>query len=262
MTPEYSDYIVYVDESGDHGMRSIHQEYPVFSLAFCIFKKSDYVFDIDPSLNFLKSKYWGHWDVVLHEHDIRKNRSDDWSFLTDGKLRNSFLSDINTLIEESKIYIIASVIHKKDLTKYPSLQNPYELAMFFCMERLNDWLINKNQTGRIIQVHFESRGKNEDSKLKDDFRQIRNNTPTSEPSRTDFSKITYRMRFLDKKVNSTGLQLADLVVRPIGLHSFKPDQPNRAFEIINNKFITLNNGYYQGKCLKIFPDLQNKEKPR
>ena len=70
------------------------------------------------------------------------------------------------------------------------------------------------------------------------------------------------MRFLDKKVNSTGLQLADLVARPIGLHSFKPDQPNRAFEIINNKFITLNNGYYQRKCLKIFPDLQNEEKPR
>jgi hypothetical protein len=29
-----SDYIVYVDESGDHGLVSVDPEYPVFVLAF------------------------------------------------------------------------------------------------------------------------------------------------------------------------------------------------------------------------------------
>ena len=251
---EYSDYIVYVDESGDHGLKSIDPEYPIFCLAFCIFKKSDYIFKVIPDLNYLKSKFWGHGDVVLHEHDIRKNRTGDWSILTDDKLRDCLIYDIDLLFKKSNIYMISSVINKTDLTMYHSMQNPYELAMLFCMERLNDWLVDQNQSGRIIQVHFESRGKNEDRLLKDKFQEIRNNTPTSAPLKTDFSKITYRMRFLDKKVNSTGLQLADLAARPIGLHGFRPDQPNRAFNTINKKFITLNNGYNQGKCLKIFPN--------
>jgi hypothetical protein len=37
---EYGDYIVYVDESGDHGLRSMDPNYPLFVLAFCIFDKS------------------------------------------------------------------------------------------------------------------------------------------------------------------------------------------------------------------------------
>ena len=39
---EFSDYIVYVDESGDHSLTSIDKEFPVFSLSFCVVKKSQY----------------------------------------------------------------------------------------------------------------------------------------------------------------------------------------------------------------------------
>ncbi len=38
----FSDYIIYVDESGDHSLESIDKEYPVFVLAFCIFNKKIY----------------------------------------------------------------------------------------------------------------------------------------------------------------------------------------------------------------------------
>jgi len=36
----FSDFIVYVDESGDHGLKTVDQNYPVFALAFCVFTKS------------------------------------------------------------------------------------------------------------------------------------------------------------------------------------------------------------------------------
>lgn len=42
--------------------------------------------------------------------------------------------------------------------------------------------------------------------------------------------------FSDKKVMLSGLQLADLVARPIGLNLLKPEQPNRAFNILKKKF--------------------------
>ena len=35
----FSDYIVYVDESGDHSLINIDANYPVFVLAFGVFHK-------------------------------------------------------------------------------------------------------------------------------------------------------------------------------------------------------------------------------
>ena len=35
--PSFDDYIVFVDESGDHGMESIDANYPVFVLVFCVY---------------------------------------------------------------------------------------------------------------------------------------------------------------------------------------------------------------------------------
>lgn len=32
------DYIIYVDESGDHGLQNIDPDYPVFVLSFCCFR--------------------------------------------------------------------------------------------------------------------------------------------------------------------------------------------------------------------------------
>jgi hypothetical protein len=44
--------------------------------------------------------------------------------------------------------------------------------------------------------------------------------------------LPFEILFADKKVMSTGLQLADLVARPIGLHTLRPEQPNKAFDVL------------------------------
>jgi hypothetical protein len=41
--------------------------------------------------------------------------------------------------------------------------------------------------------------------------------------------------FVDKKSNSSGLQLADLMARPIGLKVLRPMQDNRAFDVLRPK---------------------------
>jgi hypothetical protein len=60
----FSDYIVYVDESGDHSLQSVDPNFPVFSLVFCIFKKSDFVETVVPVVQRLKFDFWGHDAVV------------------------------------------------------------------------------------------------------------------------------------------------------------------------------------------------------
>ncbi|WP_375143534.1 DUF3800 domain-containing protein [Bradyrhizobium sp. CCGUVB14] len=53
----FSDYVVYVDESGDHSLQSIDPNFPVFSLAFCVFRKSDFVETVVPSVQRLKFEF-------------------------------------------------------------------------------------------------------------------------------------------------------------------------------------------------------------
>ena len=70
----FSDYVVYVDERGDHSLASIDPDYPVFVLALCIFHKRHYSEKIIPAVEKLKFNYFGHDSVVLHENEIRKQK--------------------------------------------------------------------------------------------------------------------------------------------------------------------------------------------
>ena len=106
----------------------------------------------------------------------------------------------------------------------------------------------------------ECRGKKEDAELELEFRRVCDGS-------NRFGKILpFDILFSDKKAMSTGLQLADLVARPIGLNKLKPRQQNRAFDLLKYKFYCdqgregVGSGY-EGVGLKIFPTPKS-EKPR
>lgn len=66
-------------------------------------------------------------------------------------------------------------------------------------------------------------------------------------------KLPFKLVIADKKTNSEGLQLADLVARPIGLSVLRPEQSNRAAQILESKFYCNSRGQKEGFGLKIFP---------
>src|SRR5690606_3723233 len=78
--------------------------------------------------------------------------------------------------------------------------------------------------------------------------------------------LPFEILFADKKAMSSGLQLADLVARPIGLSILRPGQENRAFEVLKQKFYCeggrdcVGTGY-DGFGLRIYPTPES-EKPR
>ena len=59
--------------------------------------------------------------------------------------------------------------------------------------------------------------------------------------------------FVSKSANVPGLQIADLVARPIGRHVLNPQQPNRAFDVIKSKLNCNPIGDPHGWGLKVFP---------
>lgn len=244
---EFSDYIVFVDESGDHGLQRINPEYPVFVLAFCIFHKESYTRAVVPAVQGLKFDFWGHDAIVLHSHEIRKAKG-DFSILLNADTRTRFIDRVNDLIETSDFTLIAAVIDKERLVRrYAYPDDPYEIALAFCMERLQRFLRDRGQSNRKTHLLVECRGKTEDDKLELEFRRICDGgNRVGEMRNLD-------IRFVDKKHNSPGLQVADLAAYPVGRHIIKPDQPNRAYEIIEGKLRRGPEGQVRGYGLKVFP---------
>ena len=244
---QFSDYIVYVDESGDHGLVSIDPEYPVFVLVFCIFQKQEYIDNITPALGRFKMQFWGHSEVVLHEHDIRKPKN-EFTILFDASVRQTFMKELNHLISSTSFTMVASVIDKKKLiSQYSKPDNPYEISLSFGLERVFRHLDDIGQSNRQTPVVVERRGKREDEELELSFRRIRDGANYLN------KKLPYDLVIIDKKANSTGLQIADLTARPIGIKTLRPNQPNRAYDIIMQKLRKSPKGGIRGWGLKIFP---------
>ncbi len=236
----FSDYIVYVDESGDHGLKSIDVSYPVFVLTFCVIAKADYTQWVVPAVQQFKFDFWGHDSVVLHEHEIRKTTGPFTILRGDPELRARFYDRLNGLMKEVPFKLFAAVIDKAKLrSKYSDPWNPYEIALKFCMEQLFKLLNRKEEHSRTVHVVFESRGRREDAELELEFRRIAANDRQWGYVRFDFTRFDFQPVFMSKSANSTGLQLADLTARPIGLRCWRPEQANRAFEIISPKLAKL-----------------------
>lgn len=244
---DYSDYVVFVDESGDHGLESIDSYYPVFVLIFCIFEKSSYANIVVPKVEAFKFKHFGHDAVILHERDIRKQLV-PFVFLKNHKRRDEFMGELSSLIDGIRFTIIATVIDKKKLTKSSaSTKNPYGLALEFCLERTFEFLRDKNQHNRVTHIVVEKRGRREDDELELDFRRV------CDGGNYRGNKLNFKIVFADKKINSAGLQIADLIARPIGLKVARPEQPNRAQDIIEKKFRKNDAGEFVGRGFKVFP---------
>jgi hypothetical protein len=241
---EHGDYIIFVDESGDHGLQKIDKCYPIFVLVFVLVEKKIYAEKIIPAFLNLKFKYWGHDQVIFHEYDIRKGkglfrllRNND--NLNDN-LKENFLNELSALMQDCPFEFISAVIKKEELKdKYTTPFNPYQIAMLFCMEQALARLKCNEQKGKSTHLIIEARGAKEDKELELEFRRICGNQGSWGYKKPDFKEVPFELVFGDKKSNSIGLQLADLIARPIGLKCLRPTQANRASEAIKEKQLSV-----------------------
>lgn len=104
------------------------------------------------------------------------------------------------------------------------------------------FLNRRNQTSKTT-ITFEARGKKEDKDLELTFLRL---------TQSEEYQGRFDIKILPKISNCTGLQLADLVARPIGRHVLNPEQPNRAFNIIEKKLDKVY-GMTKGYGIKVFP---------
>lgn len=243
---EFSDYIVYVDESGDHSLTSINPDYPVFVLCFCIINKEKYLQQIVPELQRLKMQTFGHDQIIIHEHDLRKKKGDFCQL--NKELREQFMEGLSAVMDDADLTIVAVVIEKeRHLQKYTNPYHPYHLALQFGLERIYSFLKEREQHDKITHVIFEERGPKEDMELELEFRRVRDGQNRAK------KLLPFNIVMASKKSNSTGLQLADITARPLGLSVLRPEQKNQALDIIKKKLYRGRFDCVTGNGLKVFP---------
>jgi Protein of unknown function (DUF3800) len=232
----FCNYIIYADESGSPVLAADREDFPVFVLVFMIVRKEHYIQSLVPAVQALKFRYVGHDQLILHERDIRR-QSGQFAFLqVDRKLRETFVSELTEIVQAADIEIVCAIIDKAKLgQRYSNPWSPYDLALTFCMEKAGTVLQKKGQGGSIVNVVFEARGANEDRHLELEFRRIADGNPKIGKATHGVAQCEWRPLFVDKRANSTGLQIADLAARPLGLGHLRPDQPNRATDILRSK---------------------------
>lgn len=81
----------------------------------------------------------------------------------------------------------------------------------------------------MTHLVVERRGKREDDELELEFRRI------TDGANYFNQPLPLAIEFADRKANFTGMQLADLVARPVGFQVLRLGQPNLAFEVLKPK---------------------------
>lgn len=180
---------------------------------------------IIPKVAELKLTYWDHEGVNLHSRDIRK-REGPFSFMMRKEYRDSFLSDLSSLMNESDYTVFVTAIDKiSHLKKWgKKAENPYTVALKNCVEDITSFLRQSGENE--LPLIAEARGKNEDGDLENAFYKIIN----------EHTDIGWSLVFQNKLNNIAGIQLADLVAHPAARSVLKPEQKNQAWDIVKEKF--------------------------
>ena len=239
----FSEFIAYGDESGTATFGKIEADFPAVGLAFCVFRVEDYVREVVPQVQALKFRYFGHDQVVLHESDVRRGQG-QFKFGSPVEW-NAFMGDLDALIKGLPMTVVATVVDQRELRhRHAKSLDAYDLALRCCVEQLIEKIEAEDQTGPRPEIHVvaEARSAERDRVALDRFR---DGLPNAGPLATPPSAWV-NLRFAHKQANSSGLQIADLVARPIVLQVLRPDQPNRAWDAIAPKMHASGGGWLAG----------------
>lgn len=229
-------YYLYLDESGDHSLTIIDREYPIFVLAGVIIHRLE-ISDITNDLRNYKISLFNNAKIILHTADIYRNRKGFERLKDDASFRGRFYRETNNLIKKIKFTLIACIIDKEALLeKYGKFAyNPYDLSLTCILERYYYFLYEKKEVGLIAA---ESRNKALNSRLKLTYEKIYNNGIVYEKRKITSYQVRRKFRgfkFINKRKNIPGLQIADLCASPIG-RTYIGKEIKEDYKIIESKF--------------------------
>ncbi|MBC8179896.1 DUF3800 domain-containing protein [candidate division KSB1 bacterium] len=224
--------VLFLDESGDHSLIKIDDQYPMFVLAGVMMDREYHDTQAVKIMKGLKQSLFRRTDIIFHTADISRNKN-GFERLKETEFRNQFYGALNNMMAELKYMIVAVAIKKHEHNKKYGLAalDPYLLSLECIVERFVFECGDNNKQGLIVA---ESRNSILDNELELAYLNLKIQG-TRYIKATQIKERIKQFTIRDKKENLPGLQIADLVASPIGRFilkkKIKPD-----FEIIKNKF--------------------------
>jgi Protein of unknown function (DUF3800) len=242
--------ILFLDESGDHNLSVIDPQYPLFVLGGLIVEQDYAEGEMDREIRAFKREVFGNEQINLHTADITRNRS-GFERMIEAGFREKFYERLNALMRRLQYRVVACAIRKDEhLRAYGvAALDPYLLSLDVLIERFCLEIGDVAGGGIIVA---ERRGTTLDHQLELAWLNLKVQG-TRFMQATNIERRVLSLNLRDKSENIGGLQLADLVVTPIGRFvlgkTIKED-----FEIVKSKFRRSPQGEYESYGLIVLPE--------
>lgn len=241
--------VLFLDESGDHNLSVIDPQYPLFVLGGAIVDKDYAEGGLTDELNAFKQALFGRIDIVLHTADITRNRN-GFENLKDAAFRNRFYAALNALMRRLRYSVVACAVRKNEhLSRYGvAALDPYMLSLDVLVERFCFEIGNVSGDGVIVA---ERRDPTLDRELELAWLNLKiQGTRYVQAKHIEDRIIGLNLRA--KEDNIAGLQLADLVISPIGRHVLgKADKED--WNIVQEKLRRSPEGKVEGYGFVVLP---------
>jgi hypothetical protein len=166
-------------------------------------------------MDAIKEEFFGKTaqPINFHRRDIL-NRKGPFSILKDPSLRAQFDEKLFAYLRDQTYIVITVVIDKREhLSKYAVWHyDPYHYCMHCLVERYCIWLNRNRAVGDVV---IEPRYKDADKRLKKSYNALfHKGTDWLSPKIAQRVLTTHELKFVQKKENWAGLQIADLIAHP------------------------------------------------
>jgi len=259
-------YRIYIDETGNHDMTHADDPNQRFLALTSVILESGYNTSvIQPEMDAIKRQFFQKdpdKPVIFHRKEII-NRRPPFEVLRDAKTEGQFNRTILEKLERWEYRVITVVIDKKAHRDQYSVwrYHPYHYCLAVMLERFVLFLYYGNHRGDVM---VESRGKNEDEKLKASYQGLYKNGTDNIPAERWQERLTsLELKVKPKTADIAGLQLADLIAHPSRReilldHKLIADERdtfgNKICAILrDNKYLRSRSGQIPGYGKKLLP---------
>lgn len=231
-------YYMFVDECGDPNLITLDENFPIFTLCGIIVSKPQLA-SLEKKVVDLKHHFWGEKEIILHSRDIRKHQR-GFEILLDPVVKRDFYERVNSIMGEKGAFTIVScsVLKLPYVERIGSEGDIYGLALSRLIERSIFYLDEiGNEDGSNLNIIVEMRGKKEDRELACYFEIFKTKgTKWLTPER--LKPHIAKLKFVSKKQNVIGLQVADLIAYPIARYILNPRAVNLAYDVLRYNVFT------------------------
>lgn len=251
------DYILFLDECGAHTIDTVHNGFPIFCLCGVIVEAEEYT-AFDQSWRDWKTRWVGSPVARVHEPAVRTRSG--LFYDADAVRARRRIAALDAQVESLPFTCIAAAIDKRRFAAaYPAgtvdeflPRSTYLMCVDFIMERFTHFLCHVGN-GAQGSIRAESRGLREDAEVHHEYIRLHlEGTQFCAPSQFR-GYLRPSIQFERKDGNSSGLQIADLIARPIADKILNPARSPERWDIVAPKLYDGTQDRRGSYGLKIFP---------